>query len=89
MLDYYSRDNVKSRPLFLGGETADKAFAKEFYSSEARYHKYLTGEALRNVDDPRILRKHTHLEKTSSGYLLMDYTRRDPLTNNAMMIEID
>lgn len=89
VLDYYSRDNVKSRPLFLGGETADKAFAKEFYSSEARYHKYLTGEALRNVDDPRILRKHTHLEKTSSGYLLMDYTRRDPLTNNAMMIEID
>lgn len=89
VLDYYSRDNVKSRPLFLGGETADKAFAKEFYSSEARYHKYLTGEALRNVDDPRILRKHTHLERTSSGYLLMDYTRRDPLTNNAMMIEID
>ena len=89
VLDYYSRDNVKSRPLFLGGETADKAFAKEFYSSEARYHKYLTGEALRNVDDPRILRKHTHLERTSSGYILMDYTRRDPLTNNAMMIEID
>lgn len=88
ILDYYSRENVKTRPSFLGEETVCKEFAKEFYSTESREHKYLTGQELAECDDPRKLRKHTHLEKTSEGYLLFDYTRRDPLTNNAMIIRV-
>lgn len=88
ILDYYSRENVKTRPSFLGEETVCKEFAKEFYSIESREHKYLTGPELAECDDPRKLRKHTHLEKTSEGYLLFDYTRRDPMTNNAMIIRV-
>ncbi len=88
ILDYYLRENVKTRPAFLGEETVDRDFAKAFYSLEAREHRFLNGDVLARIDDPRVLRKHTHLEKTDNGYLLFDYTRRDPLTNNAMMIEI-
>lgn len=88
ILDYYSRENVKTRPSFLGEETAGKDFAKEFYSMESREHRYLTSPELAECDDPRKLRKHTHLEKISEEYLLFDYTRRDPLTNNAMIIRV-
>ncbi|MDO4745968.1 MAG: DUF4080 domain-containing protein [Bacillota bacterium] len=88
ILDYYSRENAKTRPAFLGEETVSKEFAKEFYSIEAREHKYLTSRELIDCDDPRTLRKHTHLEKTEDGYLLFDYTRRDPLTNNALTVEV-
>lgn len=89
ILDYYSRENVKTRPAFLGEETVTKEFTKEFYSAESREHRYLTSPELIECDDPRTLRKYTHLEKTPEGYLLFDYTRRDPLTNNAMIIVID
>lgn len=88
ILDYYSRENVKTRPTFLGEETVGKEFAKEFYSIESREHRYLTSAELVECDDPRTLRKYTHLEKTAEGYLLFDYTRRDPLTNNAVIIKI-
>ena len=88
IIDYYSRENIKTRPAFLGDETVGREFAKEFYSREARRHKYLTGSELAVTDDPRVLRKHTHLEKTSGGYLLFDYTERDPLTNNAVITVI-
>lgn len=88
ILDYYSRENVKTRPSFFGEETVSKEFAKEFYSMESREHRYLTSPELIDCDDPRTLRKHTHIEKTAEGYLLFDYTRRDPLTNNAMIINI-
>ncbi len=87
-LDYYSRENVKTRPSFLGEETVSKEFSKEFYSMESREHRYLISRELVDCEDPRTLRKHTHLEKTRNGYLLFDYTRRDPLTNNAMIIEL-
>lgn len=88
ILDYYLRENVKTRPAFLGEETVDRDFVKMFYSLEAREHRFLNGDVLARVEDPRVLRKHTHLERTHDRYLLFDYTRREPLTNNAMMIEI-
>ena len=88
ILDYYSRENIKTRPEFLGEETVSKEFAKEFYSTESRDHRYLTGSELIGCEDPRTLRKHTHLEKITDGYLLFDYTRRDPITNNAIIIKL-
>ena len=88
ILDYYSRENVKTRPEFLGEDTVSKEFSKEFYSVESREHRYLNGEELKDCEDPRTLRKHTHLEKTAEGYLIFDYTRRDPLTNNAILIKL-
>lgn len=87
-LDYYSRENVKTRPAFLGEDKVTKVFSKEFYSVESREHRYLTSPELIGCEDPRTLRKHTHLEKVAEGYLLFDYTRRDPLTNNAMIITV-
>lgn len=87
-LDYYSRENIKTRPAFLGEDTVSKEFSKEFYSVESREHRYLISPDLIDCDDPRTMRKHTHLEKTESGYLLFDYTRRDPLTNNALIIQL-
>ena len=88
ILDYYSRENVKTRPAFLGEETVSKEFSKEFYSMESREHRYLTSPELINCEDPRILRKYTHLERVSDGYLLFDYTRRDPISNNSIIFEI-
>jgi len=89
ILDYYSRENVKTRPEFLGEEAVSKEFAKEFYSLEAREHRYLTSPGLIECEDPRTLRKHTHIEKTRDGYLLFDYTRRDPITSNALIVNIE
>lgn len=86
--DYYSRENAKNRPSFLGEYTIEKSFAKEFYSVEAREHKYLSSEKCM-VDDPRILRNLTHLEMLDGKYCIFDYTRRDPMNNNAKIIELE
>ncbi len=34
--DYYSRDNVRTRPVFLGPETVDKETEREFYSQQEK-----------------------------------------------------
>lgn len=81
--DYYARDNVKSRPDFFGSETVEKRFAKDFYSVEAREHRYLKGQQYEDTADPRVLRKLTHLEKIGGKIYLFDYTQRDPIHHNA------
>lgn len=86
--DYYSRENAKNRPAFLGEYKIEKSFAKDFYSMESREHRYLTGERCM-VDDPRTLRNLTHLEILGGKCCLFDYTRRDPMNNNAKVIELD
>ena len=86
--DYYLRENVKSRPDFLGEDRVEKSFSKMFYSMEAREHRYLKGGRC-DTDDPRLLRKLTHLEKTDEGYYLFDYTQRDPMNNNARMLRVN
>ena len=66
----------------------EKSFSKEFYSREAREHRYLSGGRY-DTDDPRLLRKLTHLEKAGDKYYLFDYEERDPLNGNAKVTEID
>ncbi len=88
IFDYYLRENVKTRPEFLGEDRVEKAFAKEFYSREAREHRVLSGGKC-DTDDPRLLRRLTHLEKLGERYFLFDYTRRDPMNNNAGVVEIE
>lgn len=88
LYDYYSRDNEKNRPAFFGAERVEKAFAKAFYSEEARRHRYLKGPQYENTADPRVLRKLTHLEKLGDAYYLFDYTRRNPVTGNVDAIQI-
>ena len=80
--DYYARENVRSRPAFLGEEKVEKAFSKEFYSVQSREHSILHGGQL-DTDDPRLLRKLTHIEKLGGQYYLFDYTRKNPMTENA------
>ena len=88
IFDYYMRDNVKSRPEFFGAERVEKSFSKAFYSIEAREHRYLSGGRY-DTDDPRLLRKLTHLEKAGGRYYLFDYEDRDPLNGNARVIKIE
>ena len=85
--DYYSRENVKTRPAFLGKDSVEKDFSKVFYSRESREHRYLSGGRY-DTDDPRLLRKLTHLEKIDDRYYLFDYTKRNPMNNNAKITEI-
>ena len=87
VFDYYSRDNVKNRPEFLGEETAEKEYTKEFYRREASEHKILRSPEC-VAADVRLLRRLTHIEKLGDKYYLFDYTQRDPMTNNANVIEL-
>ncbi len=86
--DYYSRDNEKNRPEFFGAARVEKAFAKAFYSEEARQHRHLNGPQYKNITDPRVLRRLTHLEKLGDAYYLFDYTRRNPVTGNVDAVKI-
>ena len=69
--DYYSRDNVRTRPSFLGPETVDKETEREFYSRQEKN-----------------LWKHTHLERLGGKLYMFDYDIRDPLTNNARIVQL-
>lgn len=86
--DYYMRENAKNRPQFLGEENVSKAFSKEFYSREARRHRFLKGGRL-DTDDPRLLRKLTHIERYGDRYYLFDYSHRSPMDGNARVVEIE
>lgn len=86
--DYYSRDNEKNRPEFFGAARVEKAFAKAFYSEEARRHRHLNEPQYENITDPRVLRRLTHLEKLGDSYYLFDYTKRNPVTGNVDAVKI-
>lgn len=86
VFDYYSRDNVKNRPEFLGEETAEKEYTKEFYRKEASEHRILRSPECIDAD-VRLLRRLTHIEKIGGKYYLFDYTQRDPMSGNAEVIE--
>lgn len=86
--DYYARDNEKNRPAFFGAERVGKAFAKGFYSAEAKDHLYLKGLQHENTADPRVLRKRTHLERLGDSYYLFDYTKRNPVTGNVEAVKL-
>ena len=91
VMDYYIRENAKTRPEFAGAETCDKEFAREFYEKEEETHQYLkNGYA---GFDKRKLRKMTHIEKFDFDVLgqmeakelkiLFDYQNRSPLNHQA------
>lgn len=85
--DFYSRENVKSRPEFFGQDTVEKEYSKEFYRLEAEEHNKLRSRQCLEAD-VRLLRRLTHIEKLGSRYYLFDYTQRDPMTNNARVVEL-
>ncbi|MBQ0059341.1 MAG: B12-binding domain-containing radical SAM protein [Lachnospiraceae bacterium] len=83
-VDYYLRENAKSRPAFAIPEITDFAKVHAFYENEELMQKYLPGYL---TYDPKQRRKMTHLEYLPSRdqYLLFDYSKRDPLSDNVKM----
>ena len=87
IFDYYLRENAKSRPAFAGEPQADPEWVRRFYEEEASARRYLKGyEGM----DRNQLRRMTHLEyfPLSDRYVLFDYRKRDPLTNDGTAIHI-
>lgn len=92
VLDFYLRENAKSRPLFAGEESVSKEFEKAFYDREAEEQRYLKDY---DTYEKRKLRKMTHLEHFTWNVLgnmekeemdvLFDYQNRNPLNHQAMV----
>ena len=89
-LDFYLRENAKSRPLFAGDERISKEEFRLFYDREDEERRYL--ENYENMEK-RQLRKMTHIERFSYDVLgdvkeeecvlLFDYQNRNPLDHQA------
>jgi len=65
-LDFYLRENAKSRPLFAGDERISKEEFRLFYDREDEERRYL--ENYENMEK-RQLRKMTHIERFSYDVL--------------------
>lgn len=89
-LDFYLRENAKSRPLFAGDERISKEEFRLFYDREDEERRYL--ENYENMEK-RQIRKMTHIERFSYDVLgnmkeeecvlLFDYQNRNPLDHQA------
>lgn len=89
-LDFYLRENSKSRPSFAKDVSLYRREVKEFYKSdEARvilpdYSEY----------DSRQIEKMTHVEifgidSGRESYILFDYKNRNPLNKQARIVKVD
>lgn len=86
MTDLYLRENVKSRPTFARDLSSSKDFVREFFQKEEKTPEHLSGY---EGYDSRQMAKMAHLEPLRDGtYLLFDYKKRDPLSNNARTVRI-
>ena len=94
-LDFYLRENAKSRPLFAGDERISKEEFRLFYDREDEERHYL--ENYENMEK-RQLRKMTHIERFSYDVLgdmkeeecvlLFDYQNRNPLDHQAKVFRV-
>ena len=86
MTDLYLRENVKSRPTFARDLSSSKDFVREFFQKEEKTPEHLSGYG---GYDSRQMAKMAHLEPLRDGtYLLFDYKKRDPLSNNARTVRV-
>lgn len=95
VFDLYLRENIKSRPVFAGENTADKEWLSQFYERESKEHQYLCGY---EKYDKRQLRKMTHIEKFTYDVLgdgrkkdtviLFDYQNRSKLNYQATIFHL-
>ena len=84
--DLYLRENVKSRPSFARDLSSSKDFVREFFQREEKTPEHLSGY---EGYDSRQMAKMAHLEPLRNGtYLLFDYKKRDPLSNNARILRV-
>ena len=96
VLDFYLRENGKSRPVWAEdlGKYHDEII--QFYQREEERHRYLQGYS--GYTWKQTMRM-THLEHVfydllgdgskKEKWLLFDYGKRDPLTNDAVVYVID
>ncbi len=86
MTDLYLRENVKSRPSFARDLSSSKDFVRAFFQREEKTPEHLSGY---EGYDSRQMAKMAHLEPLRNGtYLLFDYKKRDPLSNNARILRV-
>ena len=84
-MDYYLRENAKTRPAFAGEETVTKEEARIFYDREAQEHLVLKGY---EKYDKRQLRKMTHLERVGDQIYLFDYQHRNVMNQQAKTVVV-
>ena len=90
LMDLYAREKSKSRPAFAPDLSGRKNEIYEFYKKEAGEHQYLTGDTYEAMNARQLLNQ-THLEILSGEtekWYLFDYQKRDPLTGDARIVQI-
>jgi radical SAM superfamily enzyme YgiQ (UPF0313 family) len=94
VFDLYSRENMKSRPVWADGQQEYKQKFRAFYQQEMLEHRFLPGY---EAYDEKQLGKMTHLEvmhfdpdigKPGEHVYLFDYQNRDVLTYAAGIQEV-
>lgn len=86
-IDMYLRENLKSRPAWMRDLSSDREQIRQFYRREEEERRYLPDYS---GFDSQQLNRMTHLEffPKRGEWILFDYRRRDPLTQNAAMISL-
>ena len=86
-IDMYLRENLKSRPAWMRDLSPDREQTRQFYRREEEERRYLPDYA---DFDSQQLNRMTHLEffPKRGEWILFDYRRRDPLTQNAGMLTL-
>lgn len=98
VIDYYLRENAKSRPDFAGEIGQEREFIREFWRQESRTHRWLAGEDYLCASAKELARM-AHLEPVhydlqtgellkDTAYLLFDYWNRSPLTHEAGLVDV-
>ena len=90
LMDLYAREKSKSRPAFAPDLSGRKNEIYEFYKKEAGGHQYLTGDTYEAMNARQLLNQ-THLEilsEETEKWYLFDYQKRDPLTGDARIVQI-
>lgn len=87
LMDLYLREKVKVRPAWAEDWKEQKEAYLAFYKAEEKERRYLPH--LRELDHKQLSGK-THVEvfRALGKVVLFDYTRRDPLSGNAVWTEI-
>lgn len=95
-LDFYLRENAKSRPAFAGESTVEKETERTFYDREEEERRYLKGY---DSYEKRKLRKMTHLERFTYDvlgdmsekecHILFDYQNRSALDHQASIFVVE
>ena len=90
LMHLYAREKSKSRPAFAPDLSGRKNEIYEFYKKEAGEHQYLIGDTYEAMNARQLLNQ-THLEILSGEtekWYLFDYQKRDPLTGDARIVQI-